>query len=258
MLARLVRWERAQKIVACSRFSTVDSFDVKAIEAKWQALWPSKLQAAPEGEKFYCLVQFPYPSGNLHIGHARVYYISDTIARYHRLRGKRVIHPIGWDSFGLPAENAAISRKINPRTWTEQNIKDMKDQLHKLGVWFDWERELATHQPDYYKWTQKIFLELFKHGLAYKKEAEVNWDPVDQTVLANEQVDDNGRSWRSGAKVVKKRLNQWFFRITAYSKELNEDLAVLERWPDRVKQMQEGWIGLKKGHKVSFKIIEHE
>ncbi|CDW72114.1 leucyl-trna synthetase [Stylonychia lemnae] len=202
----------------------------------------------------YILGQFPYPSGNIHMGHVRVYTICDVLTRYYKLKGMNVINPMGWDSFGLPAENAAISRGIQPSDWTVKNIQEMKDQLHRLGFDFDWDRELATHTPEYYKHTQQIFLELYKQGLAYKKDAQVNWDPVDQTVLANEQIDDNGRSWRSGALVEKKMLKQWFFNIRKYADQMLINLDKLNKWPEIVKEAQRGWIGKSEGAIVEFMI----
>jgi leucyl-tRNA synthetase len=196
---------------------------------------------------------FPYPSGNLHMGHVRNYTITDVIARLQRMRGYRVLHPMGWDAFGLPAENAAIERSIHPAQWTQQNIAQMRNQLQRLGLSYDWNREVATCSPDYYRWTQSIFLEFFKAGLAYQKEGAVNWDPIDQTVLANEQVDAEGRSWRSGAKVERKLLKQWFLKITDYAERLLADLDQLTGWPDRVKLMQENWIGKSTGARVVFK-----
>jgi leucyl-tRNA synthetase len=196
---------------------------------------------------------FPYPSGNLHMGHVRVYTIVDVIARLKRMQGYRVLNPMGWDAFGLPAENAAIERGVPPAKWTYQNIDQMRDQLKQLGISFDWTKEVATCSPDYYRWTQWIFLEFFKAGLAYQKEATVNWDPIDQTVLANEQVDADGKSWRSGAKVERKLLRQWFLRITDYAEQLLVDLDKLKGWPDRVKLMQANWIGKSTGAQVTFK-----
>ncbi|EMG48064.1 Leucyl-tRNA synthetase, mitochondrial [Candida maltosa Xu316] len=193
---------------------------------------------------------FPYPSGVLHLGHLRVYTISDVVARFKRLNGYKVIHPMGWDAFGLPAENAAVERNINPADWTETNIAKMKEQMEFFLADFDWDREVNTSSPDYYKWTQKIFLMLFEKGLAYRKAAEINWDPVDQTVLANEQVDADGRSWRSGAIVEKRNLEQWFIGITKYAHELNQDLQVLEDWPEKVKTMQKNWIGESQGTEI--------
>ncbi len=232
----------------------------KAIEEKWQNYWEEKnLYKTDENElnkeTFYALSMFPYPSGNLHMGHVRNYVITDLIARYQRLKGKNVLHPMGWDSFGLPAENAAIERGVNPSVWTKQNILHMKSQLKVLGLSVDWEREFSTCEEDYYKWTQYIFLELFKAGLVYQKESEVNWDPIDNTVLANEQVDTNGRSWRSGAKVEKKLLKQWFLKITDYADELLSDLTDLIDWPERVKTMQENWIGKSYGTNIDFKVL---
>ncbi|HTL89389.1 MAG TPA: leucine--tRNA ligase, partial [Leptolyngbya sp.] len=203
--------------------------------------------------KFYALSMFPYPSGNLHMGHVRVYTIVDVIARLKRMQGYRVLNPMGWDAFGLPAENAAIERGVPPAKWTYQNIDQMRDQLKQLGISFDWTKEVATCSPDYYRWTQWIFLEFFKAGLAYQKEATVNWDPIDQTVLANEQVDADGKSWRSGAKVERKLLRQWFLRITDYAEQLLVDLDKLKGWPDRVKLMQANWIGKSTGAQVTFK-----
>ena len=227
------------------------------IEPKWQQTWAEnqvdRAVENPDQPKFYALSMFPYPSGNLHMGHVRNYTITDVIARVRRMQGYRVLHPMGWDAFGLPAENAAIDRGVHPAQWTFQNIAQMRDQLKQLGLSYDWEREVATCDPAYYKWTQWIFIQLLQMGLAYQKEAAVNWDPVDQTVLANEQVDSEGRSWRSGALVEKKLLRQWFLKITDYADELLADLDQLPGWPERVKLMQENWIGKSTGAQVVFK-----
>ena len=228
------------------------------IEAKWQQYWADhELNKTPEdlssdAKKFYALSMFPYPSGDLHMGHVRNYTITDVIARVRRMQGYNVLHPMGWDAFGLPAENAAIKRGVPPADWTLKNIAQMRDQLKALGLSYDWNREVATCLPNYYRWTQWIFLQFFEVGLAYQKEAAVNWDPIDQTVLANEQVDSEGRSWRSGAKVERKLLKQWFFKITAYADQLLNDLDKLPGWPDRVKTMQANWIGKSKGAQVTF------
>ena len=231
------------------------------IESKWQAYWAkNELYRAPEKEetqgekgKFYALSMFPYPSGDLHMGHVRNYTITDVVARVRRMQGYRVLHPMGWDAFGLPAENAAIQRGVPPADWTLKNIEQMREQLKSLGLSYDWNREVATCLPNYYRWTQWIFLQFFEAGLAYQKEAAVNWDPIDQTVLANEQVDSEGRSWRSGAKVERKLLRQWFFKITDYAERLLADLDQLPGWPDRVKTMQANWIGKSTGAQVTFK-----
>lgn len=204
----------------------------------------------------YILSQFPYPSGNLHIGHLRVYTVSDVISRYYRLKGNQVVHPIGWDSFGLPAENAALERNISPEVWTESNIRNMTLQMNAFDAKLDWDRELKTSGPEYYKWTQWLFLQLYKNKLAYRKFSEINWDPVDKTVLANEQVDANGKSWRSGAVVEKRKLNQWFFKITEYADELLNDLSTLNNWPKRVKEMQKNWIGGSSGTLIKFPLVE--
>jgi leucyl-tRNA synthetase len=198
---------------------------------------------------------FPYPSGSLHMGHVRNYVITDVYARVQRMRGRRVLHPMGWDAFGLPAENAAIERGVNPADWTEQNIAQMRSQLQRLGLSIDWKREIATCHPDYYRWTQWLFLQFLEAGLAYQKEASVNWDPIDQTVLANEQVDGEGRSWRSGAKVEKRLLRQWFLRITAYADALVDDLPSLTGWPERVRTMQANWIGRSEGAELRFSVV---
>ena len=231
-------------------------YNPAAIEEKWQQVWAQELHQALDDSvkpKFYTLSMFPYPSGNLHMGHVRVYTIADVIARLKRMQGHRVLNPMGWDAFGLPAENAAIDRGIHPAKWTDQNIAQMRSQLKRLGISFDWDRELATCSPDYYHWTQWIFLEFFQAELAYQKEATVNWDPIDQTVLANEQVDSEGRSWRSGAMVERRLLRQWFLKITAYADQLLKDLDQLSGWPERVKLMQENWIGKSTGAEVVFK-----
>jgi len=206
-------------------------------------------------EKFYCLTMFPYPSGRLHIGHARNYTIGDVISRYQRMLGKNVLQPMGWDAFGLPAENAAIQHKVPPAEWTYKNIDFMRKQMQRLGFAYDWSREITTCRPDYYRWEQWFFLKLYEQGLVYKKNAEVNWDPVDQTVLANEQV-VNGRGWRSGALIERREIPQWFFKITAYANELLNDIETLDGWPEAVKAMQRHWIGRSEGAEVRFDIID--
>ena len=203
--------------------------------------------------KRYILEMFPYPSGNIHMGHVRNYVIGDITARYHKLKGDEVIHPMGWDAFGLPAENAAIQYKTHPQDWTQTNIKNMKSQLQKLDLDLDWDRELATCNEDYYRHQQELFIDLYHAGLAYKKDALVNWDPIDQTVLANEQVID-GKGWRTGADVEKKNLSQWFFKITHYANELLSDIENLSLWPEKVKTMQRNWIGKSVGAEIEFKI----
>jgi leucyl-tRNA synthetase len=233
----------------------------QAIEQQWQRLWQQeRLWATPdeetEGETFYALSMFPYPSGSLHMGHVRNYVITDVVARVMRMRGRRVLHPMGWDAFGLPAENAAIERGVDPAVWTEQNIGSMRSQLDQLGLSIDWERELSTCRPDYYRWTQWLFLQFLDAGLAYQKEASVNWDPVDQTVLANEQVDSEGRSWRSGALVEKRKLRQWFLKITDYADQLLDDLPKLAGWPERVRTMQANWIGRSTGAELIFEVVD--
>ncbi len=229
------------------------------IEQKWQNKWTEigldKTSTDSNKPKFYALSMFPYPSGSLHMGHVRNYTITDVIARLKRMQGYRVLHPMGWDAFGLPAENAAIKRGVPPSKWTYQNIEQMRSQLKRLGLSIDWDCEVATCSPDYYKWTQWIFLQFFQAGLAYQKEAAVNWDPIDQTVLANEQVDNEGRSWRSGAIVERKLLRQWFFKITDYAEELLNDLDKLPGWPERVKTMQANWIGKSTGAYLEFPIV---
>jgi leucyl-tRNA synthetase len=225
------------------------------IEENAQHFWDTQhcFQAteAADKEKFYCLSMFPYPSGQFHMGHVRNYTIGDVISRYQRMLGKNVLQPIGWDAFGLPAENAAIKHEVPPALWTYQNIAGMRSQMKRLGFAYDWSRELATCQPDYYRWEQWFFLKLYEKGLVYKKNAEVNWDPVDQTVLANEQV-VNGRGWRSGALVERRAIPQWFFKITAYADELINDLDKLPHWPEQVKTMQKNWIGRSEGVEVLF------
>ncbi|MBT8092732.1 MAG: class I tRNA ligase family protein, partial [Gammaproteobacteria bacterium] len=207
----------------------------------------------PEKEKFYCLTMFPYPSGKLHMGHVRVFTISDVIARYQRMQGKHVLQPMGWDAFGMPAENAAIKRGIPPAKWTYDNIDDMRGQLRRLGYAYDWTREVATCRPEYYRWEQWLFTRMFKKGLVYRKNSVVNWDPVDQTVLANEQVID-GRGWRSDALVERREIPQWFMKITAYADELLEELDCMPGWPDSVKTMQRNWIGRSEGVELSFDV----
>ena len=229
------------------------------LETRWQKQWldnglNNTPTPSPEQNRFYALSMFPYPSGTLHMGHVRNYVITDVIARVQRMRGDAVLHPMGWDAFGLPAENAAIERNIDPGDWTDRNIAQMRSQLNRLGLSIDWQREQATCHSDYYRWTQWLFLELFASGLAYQKEATVNWDPIDQTVLANEQVDAEGRSWRSGAVVEQRQLKQWFLSITNYADELLDDLDQLTGWPERVRTMQANWIGRSKGAEIIFSV----
>jgi leucyl-tRNA synthetase len=236
----------------------VSQYNAADIEQKWQKSWTELgLDQTPTDSdqlKYYALSMFPYPSGSLHMGHVRNYTITDVIARVKRMQGYQVLHPMGWDAFGLPAENAAIDRGVPPAQWTYQNIAQMKEQLQQLGLSLDWEREVATCSSDYYRWTQWLFLQFYEAGLAYQKESAVNWDPIDQTVLANEQVDNEGRSWRSGAKVERKLLRQWFFKITDYAEQLLTDLDKLTGWPDRVKTMQANWIGKSVGAYLEFPI----
>ena len=227
------------------------------IEKTVQDLWKSEkaFTTGPDRTKpkYYCLEMFPYPSGRIHMGHVRNYSIGDAIARYKRMRGYNVLHPMGWDAFGLPAENAAILRGIHPAEWTESNISHMKDQLQKLGLSYDWEREVATCSPAYYRWNQWFFLKLLEKGLAYRKEALLNWCDSCATVLANEQVED-GQCWRCGNQVILRRMNQWFLRITDYARDLMEGLSTLDGWPERVRTMQSNWISPSTGAEIVFEL----
>ena len=235
----------------------MNRFNFKVIENKWQKLWEQKKLHISKKDlnkkKFYCLEMFPYPSGKIHMGHVRNYTIGDVLSRYKTLSGFNVLHPMGWDSFGMPAENAAKQNNLNPKTWTETNIKTMKSQLKQLGLSIDWDKEISTCSVDYYKHQQKLFLDFYDKGLVYRKESYVNWDPIDRTVLANEQVID-GKGWRSGATVERKKLNQWFFKISKFSNELLEGLNLLDEWPEKVKVMQKNWIGKSLGCEINFKI----
>ena len=235
----------------------MERYNFKLVEDKWQKFWEQKktftTRLDKNKKKFFCLEMFPYPSGKIHMGHVRNYTIGDVLARYKSLEGYNVLHPMGWDSFGMPAENAARQNNLNPKDWTESNISNMKMQLKKLGLSIDWDRELSTCSSDYYKHQQQFFLELYDKGLVYRKEQYVNWDPVDQTVLANEQVID-GKGWRSGAIVERRKLNQWFFNITKFSSELLDGLDNLNEWPNKVKVMQKNWIGKSFGCEVKFAV----
>ena len=232
-------------------------YNFKSIEAKWQNYWEKnksfKVKTDTSKKKFYCLEMFPYPSGKIHMGHVRNYTIGDVLARYKSLQGYNVLHPMGWDSFGMPAENAAKQNNLDPKKWTETNITNMKTQLKKLGLSIDWDREISTCNKNYYKHQQAFFLDLFEKKLVYRKENYVNWDPVDETVLANEQVID-GKGWRSGAIVERKKLSQWFFNISKFSQELLDGLEKLDTWPNKVKTMQKNWIGKSFGCEIDFKI----
>ena len=235
----------------------MERYNFKSIESKWQKFWEKEKTFSTKidksKKKFYCLEMFPYPSGKIHMGHVRNYTIGDVLARYKSLEGYNVLHPMGWDSFGMPAENAARQNKLSPKDWTESNILNMKMQLKRLGLSIDWDREISTCSSNYYKHQQEFFLELYDKGLVYRKEEYVNWDPIDQTVLANEQVID-GKGWRSGATVERRKLNQWFFNITKFSTELLEGLEKLNDWPKKVKIMQKNWIGKSFGCEINFKI----
>ena len=225
----------------------------KNIQERWESEQSFKTGEDIDKEKFYCLPMFPYPSGHLHMGHVRIYTLSDVVARQQRMLGKNVLQPIGWDAFGLPAENAAIQHNIAPSTWTLKNIDIMRAQYKRLGMAYDWSRELMTCDPQYYRWEQWLFIHMFKKGLVYKKNSIVNWDPVDQTVLANEQV-INGRGWRSDALVEQREIAQWFLKITDYADELLEGLDTLDGWPEQVKTMQRNWIGRSQGLTITFNL----
>ena len=238
-----------------------ERYQPQAIERKWQSLWESeqafRVDADPNKPKYYVLEMFPYPSGRIHMGHVRNYSIGDVVARYKRMRGFNVLHPMGWDAFGLPAENAAIERGVHPQAWTDENILYMKSQLKRMGLSYDWDREIATCTPEYYRWNQWIFLQFFKKDLAYKKNSFVNWCPSCETVLANEQVID-GHCWRCDSAVTQKELEQWFFRITEYAEELLRDLEQLPGWPDKVLIMQRNWIGKSVGAEMDFPLVGRE
>ena len=238
-----------------------EDYNPSAVENEARGYWEKndsfKVDIDPNREKFYCLCMFPYPSGKLHMGHVRNYTIGDVVSRFQRMRGKNVLQPMGWDAFGLPAENAAMKNQVPPAKWTYSNIDDMRAQLQQLGYAYDWHRELATCHVGYYKWEQWFFVQLYKKGLVYKKESEVNWDPVDQTVLANEQVID-GKGWRSGAAVERRKIPQWFIKITDYAQELLDDLDKLDGWPERVRVMQQNWIGRSEGLEFEFQVKDHD
>ncbi|MBE1237572.1 leucine--tRNA ligase [Phaeovibrio sulfidiphilus] len=238
-----------------------DSYSFREVEARWQALWADRNAFAVSEDtsrpKYYVLEMFPYPSGRIHMGHVRNYTLGDVVARFRRAQGYNVLHPMGWDAFGLPAENAAIERGVHPAVWTRKNVADMREQFRPMGLSIDWSREFATCDPEYYKHEQKMFLDFLKAGLAYRKESWVNWDPVDLCVLANEQVVD-GKGWRSGAPVERRRLDQWFLRITRYAEDLLQGIEELERWPDKVRLMQTNWIGRSVGAQFRFAIEGRE
>ena len=235
----------------------MERYNFKEVEEKWQKFWDEnkifKTKLDKNKKKFYCLEMFPYPSGKIHMGHVRNYTIGDVLSRYKTLNGFNVLHPMGWDAFGMPAENAARENNLDPKDWTNKNISTMKNQLKKLGLSIDWDREISTCKEEYYKHQQIFFLELLKKGLVYRKENYVNWDPIDQTVLANEQVID-GKGWRSGAQVERKKLSQWFFKISKFSQDLLDGLDELKTWPNKVKIMQRNWIGKSLGCEISFDV----
>ena len=234
---------------------TSERYNARETEPRWQRQWDEKAIFASKNDdtrpKYYVLEMFPYPSGRIHIGHVRNYTLGDVLARFMRAKGFNVLHPMGWDAFGLPAENAAIERKVAPKAWTYENIAAMKKQLRSIGLSLDWTREFATCDPSYYKHQQKMFNDFLRAGLAEREKRKINWDPVDMTVLANEQVID-GRGWRSGAVVEQREMNQWVFKITKYSQDLLDALDGLDRWPDKVRLMQRNWIGRSEGMLVRF------
>ncbi len=227
------------------------------VQKQWQTQSTFRVVEDPEKEKYYCLAMFPYPSGRLHMGHVRNYSIGDVISRFQRMQGKNVMQPMGWDAFGLPAENAAMKNKVAPAAWTYENIDYMRDQLKRLGFAYDWDRELATCKPDYYRWEQWLFTRLYKKGLAYKKTAGVNWCPHDQTVLANEQVID-GKCWRCDTQVERREIAQWFMKITDYAQQLLDDIDQLDDWPEQVRTMQRNWIGRSQGVELQFEVVEEQ
>lgn len=236
-------------------------YNIKETEDKWRKTWDDRacfnVDESSDKEKYYVLEMFPYPSGRIHVGHVRNYALGDVVARYRMAKGYNVIHPMGWDAFGLPAENAAMDNNVHPAIWTRQNVAQMRDQLKLMGLSIDWSREISTCEPEYYRHEQKMFIDFYKKGIAYRKEAIVNWDPVENTVLANEQVVD-GKGWRSGVPVERRKLNQWSLKITDYADELLDDLKTLDRWPEKVRIMQENWIGKSKGLQFKWDIIDHD
>ncbi len=246
---------------APSSAPSANKYNFRETEAKWQTTWRDNKTFSVNVDvtrpKYYVLEMFPYPSGRIHMGHVRNYTLGDVVARLKRAQGFNVLHPMGWDAFGLPAENAAIQNNTHPAKWTQQNIETMKAQLKTMGLSYDWDREIATCDTKYYKHEQKMFLDFLKNGIAYRKESWVNWDPVDNTVLANEQVID-GKGWRTGAAGEKKKHSQWFLKITDYAEDLLSELEKLERWPDKVRIMQENWIGRSEGAKVFFELKDRD
>src|SRR6202048_3504976 len=234
---------------------TTERYNAREVEPRWQQVWEEREIFATRNEdprpKYYVLEMFPYPSGRIHMGHVRNYAMGDVVARFKRAKGFNVLHPMGWDAFGMPAENAAMERKVHPAAWTYENIAAMKAQLKSMGLSLDWRREIATCDPDYYKHQQRMFLDFWRAGLVERRQSKVNWDPVDQTVLANEQVIE-GRGWRSGALVEQRELTQWFFKITAFAQALLDSIDRLERWPEKVRLMQRNWIGRSEGVLIRF------
>src|SRR2546429_1279050 len=234
---------------------TTERYNAREAEARWQKVWDERGIFATRNDdprqKYYVLEMFPYPSGRIHMGHVRNYTMGDVVARFKRAMGLNVLHPMGWDAFGMPAENAAMERKVHPRAWTYQNIAAMKGQLRSMGLSLDWAREIATCDPEYYKHQQRMFLDFLRAGLVERKQSKVNWDPVDQTVLANEQVID-GRGWRSGAPVEQRELTQWFFKITAFSDDLLAALDRLEGWPEKGRWIEQNWFGRSEGLRIRF------
>jgi leucyl-tRNA synthetase len=234
-----------------------ETYDYRTIERRWQEAWERegiyRARDDAPGEKYYVLEMLPYPSGDLHVGHAKNYTLGDAVARMQRMRGYNVVHPMGFDAFGLPAENAAIERGVDPGVWTHNNIANMERQIRLMGTGYDWTREFATCDPEYYRWNQWIFLRLYEDGLAYKREAPVNWCPKDRTVLANEQVED-GRCWRCGTLVERRNLSQWFLKITAYADRLLAAIGRLDGWPDKIRTIQRNWIGRSEGVTFSFEV----
>jgi leucyl-tRNA synthetase len=241
---------RIQAVPNFTKRKMDERYHPAAIEEKWQRIWEAKktFRAAEDASlpKYYLLEMFPYPSGRIHMGHVRVYAIGDVLARFRRMRGYNVLHPMGWDAFGLPAENAAIERGVHPARWTMENIAYMRDQLKRMGISYDWDREIATCDPEYYRWEQLVFIRMFERALAYRKRSTVNWCPSCQTVLANEQV-EGGRCWRCDSEVTKRDIDGWFFKITAYADELLDWCDRLTGWPERVIAMQKNWIGRSEG-----------